>query len=170
MEAKVPRRIALGPNFTFLFENRDTVRWQIQEMCRIEGLRKPVAIQHELEAYNPLIPGDNELSATLLIEYADEAERDEMLVKLSGLDNTLTLEIDGQAPVCADFESGREVEETGKVSAVQFIRFPMTDAQRAAFCEFGVRAALKVTHSVYEAETPLRGSQRGALIEDVQSD
>lgn len=169
LEAKAPRRIALGSNMTLLFENRLTIQWQVQEMCRVEHLTGSQAVQGELDAYNPLIPGDRELSATLLIEYEEEAERQVQLVKLSGIHAHLRLQIDGQPPVKAAFEEGREREETGKVSSVQFLRFQLSEGQLAAFCDLSLGARLVIDHPAYEATSALSAGQRGALIEDLQA-
>lgn len=166
MRVKGNRRVRLGDHLTLLFENRDTVRWQVQEMCRVENIVKPEAVQFELDAYNPLLPGAEELSATLLIEYPDAAERREMLVRLSGLSAHVRLELDGVSPSPGRFEVGRERED-GKLSSVQFVRFPLSPEQRAAFFDLTRGARFIVDHPVYSAVTALDGGQRGALIEDL---
>lgn len=166
IRVKANRRVVLGEHLTLLFENRETVRWQVQEMCRVEHIVKPDAVQSELDAYNPLLPGPDELSATLLIEYPDADERKEMLVRLSGLHRHLHLEISGAAPCAARFEDGRERED-GKLSSVQFVRFSLNAEQRAAFMDLSRPARLVVDHPVYAAATALDGGQRGAMIEDL---
>jgi hypothetical protein len=169
VRVKSNRRVVLGDHLTLLFENRETVRWQVQEMCRVENIVKPEAVQSELDAYNPLLPGADELSATLLIEYPDADERKEMLVRLSGLHNHLRLELDGVAPCPARFEEGRERED-GKLSSVQFLRFNLSPDQRAAFFDLSRPARFVVDHPVYAAVTALDGGQRGAMIEDLLAD
>ena len=169
VRVKANRRVVLGDHLTLLFENRETVRWQVQEMCRVENIVKPEAMQSELDAYNPLLPRADELSATLLIEFPDEAERKEMLVRLSGLHKHLRLELSGVAPCLAQFEEGRERED-GKLSSVQFIRFSLSPEQRVAFFDLSRPARLVVDHPVYSAVTTLDGGQRGAMIEDLLAD
>ena len=169
VRVKANRRVVLGDHLTLLFENRETVRWQVQEMCRGENIVKPEAVQSELDAYNPLLPGERELSATLLIEYPEANERKEMLVRLSGLHNHLRLELSGAAPCPAQFEEGRERED-GKLSSVQFIRFSLSPEQHAAFLDLTRPARFVVDHPVYSAVTTLDGGQRGAMIEDLLAD
>src|SRR5690606_42078014 len=84
--AKKLRRVMLGEHMTVLFENRDTVMLQVQEMLRTERITRPAAIQHELDTYNELLPGPDTLSATAMIEYADTAERDRMLERVVGVE------------------------------------------------------------------------------------
>jgi hypothetical protein len=168
IRVKSNRRVVLGEHLTLLFENRETVRWQVQEMCRVENILAPDAVQAELDAYNPLLPGADELSATLLIEYPDADERKDMLVRLSGLHQHLRLELSGVAACPARFEDGRERED-GKLSSVQFIRFTLSPEQRAAFMDLSRPARLVVSHPAYAAATTLDGGQRGALIEDLLS-
>ncbi|MCB9742176.1 MAG: DUF3501 family protein [Alphaproteobacteria bacterium] len=169
IQAKTLRRVHVGPAFTFLFENHATLLWQVQEMCRVENISRPAAIQDELDAYNPLLPSDSELSATLLVEYAGEAERKEMLVRLSGVDRHVRVEIEGEAPVPGVFETGREKED-GKISSVQFVRFPMSESQKRAFMDLGRSAAIVVDHPAYAARHELGAASRGALIDDLRAD
>lgn len=166
LRARAARRVALGPNMTLLFENRRTVQWQVQEMCRVENITRPEAVQFELDTYNPLLPGHSELSATLLIEYPDESERKVMLSRLSGIQAHLWLRIAGVPDAQGVFESGRERED-GKVSSVQFVRFPLSSAQRAALFDLARPAAVALDHLAYTAEAPLSGSTRGALVDDL---
>lgn len=168
MRSKALRRIAVGPHMTLLFENRDSVLWQVHEMCRVEGISKPAAIQDELDAYNPILTSQRSLSATLMVEYPDEAERKDMLVKLSGLSRHFWLKVEGSEPLLASFEAGRE-KDTGKISSVQFLRFELTTQQRDAFMHMGKAASFVVDHPAYTAEHTLSGAERGALIDDLQA-
>lgn len=168
MQAKSLRRVHVGDNLTFLFENHATLLWQIQEMCRVENISRPQAVQDELDAYNPLLPASDELSATLLVEFEHEHERKEMLVKLSGLDRHVCLEIAGEEPVQAVFEGGREKDD-GKISSVQFLRFPLSEAQRNAFFDLSRGVALVADHPHYSARAELSGAARGALIDDLRA-
>lgn len=162
------RRVALGPNMTLLFENRDTARWQIHEMCRVEGITKPSAIAHEVETYNSLIPGDSELSATLLIEYTDAATRTAQLVRLAGIHEHLWLDVDGLPSVQAVFEQGRE-KETGKVSSVQFVRFALKPAHIEAFGLLATNISLRCSHPEYTHTAALPAVSRGALFDDLRT-
>lgn len=164
IQAKEARRIAVGPNLTLLFENRVTVRWQIQEMCRVERITDPAAIQHELDTYNALLPGRDELSATLLVEYDDPATRARMLAALRGLHEHLRLEVDG-SPVATRFDADQY--NADRISSVQFIRFVLTAEQVDAFCDLRRPAAVVVDHPAYAARAELRGAARGALVQDV---
>src|SRR5690606_11840107 len=118
---KKARRVSVGPDLTFVFENHDTVFFQIQEMLRTERITDLDAVRHELAVYNALLPQPGELSATLLIELTDQAHIAERLRALIGIDETVWLAIGDQPPIRADFEAGRSTEE--KLSAVQYVRF-----------------------------------------------
>ncbi len=165
IRAKEARRVALGPNLTFLFENRVTLRWQVHEMCRVEHIEKPDAIQHEIDTYNGLLPRRDELSATLLVEYADIAERNRMLLALRGLHDHVRLEIDGLPAAPAVFDADQF--NTERISSVQFVRFPLTPEQVDALCDLRRAAAFVVDHPAYTARAALSGAARGALVEDL---
>ena len=162
MELKDRRRVRVGESLTFLFENRDTVRYQIQEMIRIERLEKPAEIRHEVETYNELIPGRNELSASLLIEYEKPEERDVWLRKLLGLEDHVWMEVEGAGRARASFDD-RQIS-TGRISSVQYIKFPLSAEQAAAF---GRGASIVVDHPEYPARTPITGDQLAELLEDL---
>lgn len=166
LRTRALRRLALGPNMTLLFENQATVLWQVQEMCRVENITQPAAVQFELDTYNPLLPSQSELSATLLVEYPEEAERKVMLTRLTGLQAHLRLRIEGVADAPAVFEQGRERED-GKISSVQFLRVPLSPEQRAAFFDLSRKASFVVDHPAYSHEAALSGASRGALIDDI---
>ena len=96
IEEKKARRVQVGEHLTALFENRDTVLLQIQEMLRTERITAEPAIAHEIATYNDLIPGDGQLSLTVFVEIPDKATRDRMLVELAGLEGTFGVEVDGE--------------------------------------------------------------------------
>src|SRR6185295_13061455 len=123
MAHKRNRRVAVGPNMVWLFEDRLTVQYQVQEMLRIERIFEAEGIQEELDAYNPLIPDGGNLKATLLFEYPDPAERAERLGQLADIEHRVYAEVAGQAKIFAhaDEDLGRSNEE--KTSAVHFLRF-----------------------------------------------
>jgi len=162
------RQIALGDAMILSFENRLSVWWQVQEMCRVEGIRAASAVQHELDTYNALLPSSDALSATLLIGYADAQERDRQLRALVGLQHHLFLEIAGvpRIPACFDEEQFNE----HRISSVQFLRFPLDPAQRAAFLDFSKAARFVVDHPAGAAQALLSPAIRGALVEDLLAD
>ncbi len=161
MALKDRRRVRVGPNLTFLFENRDTVRYQIQEMMRIERIVDPAAIRHEVDTYNELIPFRGELSASLLIEYVSPEERDAALRDLLGLEDHVWIAVADEPRSKARFDT-RQIS-TDRLSAVQYVKFPLTAEQRARWGE-GVR--ILVDHPKYAAATTLSPEQRDELAGD----
>ncbi len=149
------RRVRVGEHLTFLFENRETVRYQIQEMMRIERIVDAEAIRHEVETYNELIPPVGGLSASLLIEYGAPEERDEKLRELLGIENHVWIRVGQAVPSAKARFDSRQIATT-RVSAVQYIRFELTPEQRAQW-RAGVR--IVVDHPKYQAETALTPEQ-----------
>ncbi len=164
IQTKEARRVAVGPNFTLLFENRVTLQWQIQEMCRVEQIADPVAVQHELDTYNALLPGENELSATLLMEYAEPEERARMLAALVGLQHHLWIDVAGTR-VAASFDA--EQFNEARISSVQFVRFRLSAAIADTLCDLRKPTNFVVDHPAYSVVGPLGGAARGALVEDL---
>lgn len=165
LQAKGVRRLALGTNMTLLFENHATCLWQVQEMCRVEGITAPAAIQHELDTYNALLPGPAELSATLLIAVDDPAARSAFLHQLVGLHHAVALQLDGEPPAPARFDG--EQFNAVRVSAVQFLRIALTASQIVALRDLGRSATLACTHPAYAVASPLPLTLRAALAEDL---
>ncbi len=163
--AKGVRRLPLGEHFSFLFENRTTMLWQIHEMCRVEGI-KGDAIDHELATYNALLPGPDSLSATLLVEYTDADERDQELARLVGLHDHVFLDIEGCPRIPAEFD--REQFNEKRISSVQFIRFTVDETAREALADFKRGARMVVDHPVYQAQVELPRATRGALLDDLE--
>ncbi|MEI9814988.1 MAG: DUF3501 family protein [Acidobacteriota bacterium] len=159
IEVKNRRRIRVGDHLTFLFENRDTVRYQVQEMIRIERITGATEIGHELETYNELIPAQGELSASLLIEYETPAERDVHLKQLLGLDKHIWIEAGGERSG-AIFD-GRQIGET-RLSSVQYVKFKLTEKQMAAW----ETAKIVVDHSYYSFARELTTEERNELAAD----
>ena len=155
------RRIHVGGHLTLLFENRETVRYQIQEMMRIERIVRPADIAHEVKTYNELIPARGELCATLLIEYETPAERDVKLRELLGLENHLWLDVPGAGRTCAIFDA-RQIA-TDRISSVQYIRFRLSEAQMAGFA---AAAAIVSDHPAYLERRELTGTERAELAPD----
>jgi hypothetical protein len=155
-EVKSRRRIHLGPALTFLFENRDTVRYQVQEMMRLERLVKEADIVHELATYNELLGGPGELGCTLLVEIESPEERAHKLRAWADLPEHLYVLLDGGRKVRAKFDP-RQREE-GKLSSVQFARFPV---------EGRVPVAIGSDLPELMLEVRLTGDQSEALREDL---
>jgi hypothetical protein len=165
---KKARRVALGPRVTLVFENRETMRWQVQEMARVERLEAPSELQRELDIYNDLVPGDGELAATLLIEITDLAEIRPELDRLIGLDEHVTLVIGTGADalrVPARFDPKQLEDE--RIAAVQYIHFPLGPEAAQLLEDAEVPACLRVGHPRYTAETLLTPETRASLLRDL---
>ncbi len=154
------RRVRVGNHLTFLFENRDTVRYQVQEMMRIERITKPAEIRHEVETYNELIPAQGELSATLLIEYETPAERDVHRRALLGLEKHIWIEAAGERTQ-ARFDS-RQIGDT-RLSSVQYMKFRLTPNQIAHWL---TGAALVISHPSYQARHEFSRAELAELAPD----
>lgn len=158
---KERRRIRLGDHLTFLFENRETVRYQIQEMMRIERIVRPHDIAHEVATYNELIPAPGELSASLLIEYETEAERNVKLHELLGLERHLWVEVAGAGRAPAVFDD-RQIA-TDRISSVQYVKFRLTEAQQK---NWNHGASLVSDHPHYPADRKLSPAELSELATD----
>jgi Protein of unknown function (DUF3501) len=163
MALKDRRRLRVGAHVTFLFENRETVRYQIQEMMRLERIVEPDAIRHELDTYNELIPLRGELSASLLIEYDSPEERAVALHDLLGLENHVWMAVGDGLPSRARFDT-RQIS-TDRLSSVQYVKFPLTPEQRARWRD---GARIVIDHPKYPAEQPLTSQQLEELGQDLQ--
>jgi hypothetical protein len=163
MALKDRRRVRVGAHLTFLFENRDTVRYQIQEMMRIERIVESHAIRHEVDTYNELIPLPGQLSASLLIEYDSPDERDVALREMLGLEHHVSLAVGGYPPGKARFDT-RQIS-TDRLSSVQYIKFPLSPEMRAHWLE---GARIIIDHPKYRAEQPLTQDQLRELANDFQ--
>ena len=164
IEYKRLRRIHVGEALCFIFENRETVIFQIQEMTRAERTVSEAAIAEELAVYNELVPKDDELSATLMIEIPDAARIRSELDRLIGIDEHVFLDI-GNATVRATFDD-KQFEED-RISAVQYIRFPLGAERAAQFRDPTVPVALRVDHPNYSDKTPIDGEARASLSADL---
>ena len=160
------RRVPVGDRLTFLFENRDTVLFQIQEMIRTERMVKEEKILEEIETYNDLMPGERELSATMFIEVDDPGRIREVLDSLKGIDrsSTVALQIGGRFEAPGIFEGGRSNEE--KISAVHFVKFSFSDSARDAFLDWREPIELVVDHPGYKRQTKIDGDTRRSLMAD----
>ena len=132
MEHKKNRSVYLGNHVTLLFEDEITLRYQVQEMLRIEKIFEEEGIQSELDAYNPLCPEGSNFKATMLIEYGNVAERKVALAKLIGIEDRLFIQVEGQPRVYAIADEDLERETAEKTSAVHFVRFELTPEMKSA--------------------------------------
>ncbi len=169
LAVKEPRRIALGPNMTLLFENRVTVRYQVQEMLRVERISGEAEVRHEIATYNELVPGQGELKATLLIEYPNAAERDVMLRKLLGFDAALSLQIGSLPAVAARFDARQIGSE--RLSSVHYLGFALPESARASFRAQGLTGGVRLvsTHPAYLQDAVLLPHQVMALASDLET-
>jgi hypothetical protein len=131
MQHKKNRRLDLGNNLVLLFEDRLVMQYQVQEMLKAEKIFEADGIQEELDAYNPLIPDGTNWKATMMIQYADIAERQQMLKKLVGIENSIWLRVDGHDKVYPIADEDLERATDDKTSAVHFLRFELTPSMIA---------------------------------------
>ncbi len=164
---KRPRRIPVGDRLTFLFENRETVLFQIQEMIRTERMVDEEKIHEEIEINNELIPDERELSATMFIEVDEPGRIREVLNRFHGIDrgNVVYFRIDERFKVLGIFEGGRSKDD--KISAVHYVKFPFSELARDAFLDVRVPVELVVDHPRYKERVKIDGEARQRLIEDL---
>lgn len=132
IEHKKHRKVYLGNHVTLLFEDEMTLRYQVQEMLRIEKIFEEEGIQSELDAYNPLCPDGSNFKATMLIEYANVSDRKAALAKLIGIEDRMFVQVEGQPRVYAIADEDLDRENEEKTSAVHFVRFELTSEMKAA--------------------------------------
>lgn len=162
------RTVHLGDHVTLLFEDEQTIRYQIQEILRIEKQFEEAGIQDELEAYNPLIPDGRNFKATMMIEYEDETERREKLKILKGIEDKTWIQVEGAKKVYAIADEDLARENETKTSAVHFLRFELSDDMAEAL-KYGVSLAMGVDHPHYHAElNPVPMATRTALVADLK--
>ena len=161
---KKKRRIALGDLMTIVFENASTMRFQIQEMARVEKMLRDEQIAHEIETYNELVPGDGELVATLFIEITDVDLLREWLPRLTRIQNHIAIEVAGESVPGRELDLDRLTREEEITTTVHYLKFAFTDAQRAAFRDAPI--AIVVNHPNYEARAELTDDQRDELVSD----
>jgi hypothetical protein len=168
LEHKRDRKLAVGPNVTWSFEDRLTMQYQVQEMLRAERIFEPEGIQEELDAYNPLIPDGGNWKATLLIEFPDVTERQGQLARLIGLEDRCWMQVRGHDRVYAIADEDLERENAEKTSAVHFLRFELTPAMVAAL-ESGAPLGAGVDHEHYRHSIdPVPEPVRAALLHDLK--
>jgi hypothetical protein len=168
IELKSRRRVGLGPVISLVFENPETVRFQIQEMARAERITTDEGIRDELEVYNRLLPGGGELSATLFIELTSEDELRNWLPRLVGIERAIGIELSsGEVAMCTpEVTHAEALTRVDVTPAVHYVRFSLTPGQVDALATGP--AALVARHREYRAETPLGEATRAELVGDLR--
>jgi hypothetical protein len=165
MAIKRKRLVLVGDHCSVHFENRDTMQYQVYEMLRAEdSWTRPGALDEELHAYNPLIPNPDEVSATLMLEYATPEERAEHLPKFEGIDRHLWLHVGDAPPVLATFDRG-QIDARG-VSSVQYVKWALTPAHVDALRRDGTVVRLVIDHPAYSAQAVFSEETRRELAAD----
>jgi len=164
---KLNRNVQIGPNMTWCFEDRVTIRYQVLEMLRVERIFESAGIKDELDAYNPLIPDGSNWKATLLLEYPDPEARRVALGKLIGVEDRCWIRVDSMAPVFAVADEDLQRANDEKTSAVHFLRFELTPPMVQAV-KGGAPLGMGVDHEHYRhAVGPLPAPVRDALSADL---
>ena len=170
IEHKKTRTIALGDHITLVFEDELTMRYQIQEMLRVEKIFEESGIQNELDAYNPMVPDGSNWKATLMIEYPDVAERQRMLARLVGVEDRVWIRVADFATVFAIADEDLDRSTDAKTSAVHFLRFELDGSMKAALKSGGpgLRLAAGVDHPQYQISLdPVPQATVAALARDL---
>ena len=167
LQHKKERTIAVGPSITLIFEDELTIRYQIQEMLRIEKTFEEAGIQDELDAYNPLVPDGTNWKATMLIEFPDPDVRKRELARMRDIEHQVQIEIDGvpRITAIADEDMARSNDE--KTSAVHFLRFELPAKARTLVKQGGAGVRIVIEHVAYNASTGLSEATRRALAQDL---
>jgi hypothetical protein len=162
------RTVQVGPNMTWLFEDRATIRYQVLEMLRVERIFEAAGIQDELDAYNPLIPSGSNWKATLLLEFPDPAARQVALAKLIGVEDRCWVRVSEMERVFAIADEDLERENAEKTSAVHFLRFELSPTMIEA-AKSGASLSVGVDHQNYRHSiAPLPAAVRDALLLDLE--
>ncbi len=161
------RSVFLGEHVTLQFEDERTIRYQIQEMLRVEKIFEEEGIQGEIDAYAPLVPDGSNWKATLLIEYPDPHERKRELARLIGIEDRMFVEVEGHARVYAIADEDLDRENADKTSAVHFVRFEFTPAMREAI-RAGAAVKIGCDHTNYPAHTSIAPETLASLAGDLQ--
>lgn len=165
IDLKKHRRVSVGDRVTLVFENHDTMLFQIQEMVRAERIVDMDKVRDEIEVYNAVVPDPGELSATFLIEITESDRIRDDLLSLLGIDEAVRIEIGDRCVIRGQFEAGHSKED--KLSAVQYVRFVFDDAARAAFVGGSEPVRLVIDHPNYRHAATITGAVRASLAEDL---
>ena len=161
------RQVALGEHITLFFEDEKTIRYQIQEMLRIEKTFEETGIQDELDAYNPLIPDGRNFKSTMMIEYPNPQVRKSELAKLKGVEDRVWIQVEGREKVFAIADEDLDRENEEKTSSVHFMRFEL-DEDMAGALKYGVGLAMGVDHPNYKVVVdPVAAETRASLVRDL---
>lgn len=167
MAHKKHRKVHLGKHVTLIFEDELTIRYQVQEMLRVERIFEEPGIDDELATYNPLVPDGSNWKATMMIEYPEVAERAQMLTRLIGIEDQVWVRVQGQNPVYAIADEDLERETADKTSAVHFLRFELASPMVRVLKE-GAALAIGVDHPEYRAVVdPVDAAVRDSLVRDL---
>lgn len=170
MEHKRNRKVHLGTNVTLIFEDELTVRYQVQEMLRVEKIFEEAGIQEELEAYNPLVPDGANWKATMMIEYPDPVERVARLAELIGIEDQVWVKVNGFDAVYAIADEDLDRENEKKTASVHFLRFELAPEMIKALRE-GASLSMGIDHPAYKVpEQEVEAAVRNALMEDLTPD
>jgi hypothetical protein len=161
------RTVHLGEHMTLQFEDEQTIRRQIQEMLYIEKIFDEDGIQHEIDAYAPLVPDGSNWKATMLLEFPDPNERKRELARLIGVEDRMFVEVEGQGRAYAIADEDLERENDEKTSSVHFVRFEFNDAQREAV-RAGAGVKLGCDHTNYPAHVPIAAETLASLAGDLR--
>ena len=166
IEHKKPRRVALTPNATMYFEDFLTLKYQVQEMLRVERLFEPAEIEGELEAYNPLIPDGTNWKGTFMFEYPDVEERRRALARMAGIEHRVWVQVAGQEKIFAIANEDLERSTEEKTSAVHFLRFELEPGSIAAVKK-GADIRMGIDHDEMRCEVTLSDETRRSLAQDL---
>ena len=161
------RSVHLGEHITLQFESETTIRYQIQEMLRIEKIFEEEGIQQEIDAYAALVPEGSNWKATMLIEYPDVNERKRELARLIGVEDRMFIEVEGHARVYAIADEDLDRENDEKTSAVHFVRFEFDAATKAAI-QAGAAGKVGCDHTNYPAHTTIAEDALASLAGDLK--
>ena len=161
------RSVSLGDHMTLQFEDETTIRYQIQEMLRVEKIFEEEGIQAEIDAYAPLVPDGGNWKATMMIEYPDASERKRELARLIGVEDRMFVEVEGQPRVYAIADEDLDRENEEKTSAVHFLRFELSGAMREAV-KAGAAVKLGCDHTNYPAHVALAPETLASLAGDLK--
>jgi hypothetical protein len=162
---KKPRRVILGPHATLIFEDFLTMKYQVQEMLRVERIFEAAGIEEELAAYNPLIPDGSNWKATLQIEYPDVAERQSALARMPGVEHKVWAEVDGHDRVYAIANEDLDRSTEDKTAAVHFLRFELPAAAIDALRQ-GAGLRFGIDHPELPYVVTAAEETRGSLLQD----
>ncbi len=164
---KRPRRVSLGPNAALYFEDALTIKYQVQEMLRVERIFEPELVQEELDAYNPLIPDGSNWKATFMVEFSNAEERRTALARMIGVEDRVWVRVAGFDRVWAVADEDLDREDESKTSSVHFVRFELTP-EMAEAARRGADISAGVAHDAYTyAVEGMPGVTRDSLAADL---